>query len=212
MTEKRNKLLIEVGAYDGTDSLCFYEQMYKVYTFEPKTDLFLTLKEKTKELENYTVINKAVSLIDGEIDFNICKEGGASSILSFKPDEELINTWGSNRQDIHYSNCTYKVKSTRLDTFIEENQLTESVIDYLHIDAQGADLDVLKSMGVYINNVKEGVIESAYSNEKAIYVNQNNTLHTATKWLIEHGFIITNVKSNDGTNCECNIFFKKETK
>lgn len=208
MTSK--KLLIEVGAFDGTDSLIFYRNNYRVFTFEPKYDLFTVLYENTYELNDYTVINKAVSLIDGEIEFNICKEGGASSILPFKSDEELTKTWGG-RTDILYANETYKVQSTRLDTFIEEYNLTDTIIDYIHVDAQGADLDVLKSLGKYTKNVMEGVIESAFSSDKSIYVNQNNTLETATEWLRQNGFEITNVRSNDPTNCECNIFFKKKS-
>jgi hypothetical protein len=44
------KLLIEIGSYDGSDSLNFYNNGYKVYTFEPKKDLYENLKEKTKNL------------------------------------------------------------------------------------------------------------------------------------------------------------------
>lgn len=203
------KLMIEVGAFNGEDSIDFYKRNYRVFTFEPKEDLFLILSENTCYLDDYVVINKAVSLIDGEVDFNICKEGGASSILTFKSEEELTKEWG-DRSDIFYANETYKVKSTRLDTFIEENNLMDTPIDYIHIDAQGVDLDVLKSMGKYINNVLEGVIESAFTSEKTIYVEQNNTLETATKWLIENGFEITTIKVNDPTCCECNIYFKRK--
>jgi FkbM family methyltransferase len=203
------KLLFEIGACDGTDSLRYYHSGFKVYTFEPRLDFYMSLKEKTKHLNDFILTNKAVSNFDGETDFNICKLGGASSILPFKSEEELIKYWGPDRTDIHYSGITYKVKCTRLDTFIEENNLQNDIIDYIHIDAQGVDLEVLQGLGKYINNVQGGVIESAISPEKAIYINQTNTIDTASKWLTEHNFKIENIQGNDLCGCEYNIYFKR---
>jgi FkbM family methyltransferase len=204
------KLLIEVGAYDGSDSLVYHNQGYAVYTFEPKKDLFQNLADKTKHLENYTVIPKAVSLTNGTIQFNICKAGGASSILPFRPDHELIQTWSENRTDVQFSGESYDVETTRLDTFIEENGLENKTIDFIHIDAQGVDLDVLKSLGKYINNVQEGVVETVVDINKSIYVGQEeNTLANVETFLTSNGFEITGVHGNDCTNCEYNVYFKK---
>lgn len=200
------KLLIEVGGYDGLDSLRYHANGYNVYTFEPNHVNFKDLKKRTESLSNYTVINKAVCLTDGTTIFNICRSGGASSILPFKNDYELMKHWG--RDDVMYSGTSYTVPTIRLDTFIEEYNLQNETIDMLHIDAQGVDLDVLKSLGKYIKNVKEGVVECAISSEKAIYVNQSSLMMDVQKWLTEHDFQITNITSNDTSQCEYNIFFK----
>jgi FkbM family methyltransferase len=148
------KTLIEVGAYDGTDSLRYHANGYRVYTFEPKTDLYENLVKNTQHLSNYTVIKKAVSQTDGKTQFNICNRGGASSILPFRPNHELIQTWTANRTDIHFSGLSYEVETIRLDTFIEQTGLQDTIIDMIHIDAQGVDLECLKSLGKYISNVK----------------------------------------------------------
>jgi len=203
-------LLLEIGSYDGHDSLNYYNNGYKVFTFEPKKDLYEKLKDKTKELIDYTVINKAVCLINGKTNFNISKEGGASSILSFRSKDELNKTWSSNRTDIHYSGESYEVDTIRLDTFIEQNHLENTVIDFLHIDAQGVDLDVLKSLGKYICNVKKGVVETVMDIHKSIYINQSeNHFDNIKKFLDENGFKISHIQSNDITNCEYNVFFEK---
>lgn len=204
------KLFIEVGAYDGRDSLYWHKKGYKVFTFEPKKDLYDQLVEKTKNIDNYTVINKAVCSFDGETTFNICKRGGASSMLSFKSDEELIKHWTEERTDIQYSGESYTVQTTRLDTFIEEYNLQNETIDYIHIDAQGVDLDVLKSLGIYIKNLKAGVLETVKEPEKSIYIGQNNnTLSNVQEFLNNTGFRIKNVKNNDKTNCEFNVLFER---
>lgn len=47
------KTLIEVGAYDESDSLKYHNNGYIVYTFKPKKDLFNNLMNKTKHLTKY---------------------------------------------------------------------------------------------------------------------------------------------------------------
>ena len=204
------KTLIEVGAYDGSDSLKYHNNGYIVYTFEPKKDLFNNLMNKTKHLTNYTIIPKAVSLINGTTKLNICKAGGASSILSFRPDHELVETWSNNRTDIQYSGISYDVETIRLDTFIEEYGLQDTIIDFIHIDAQGVDLDCLKSLGKYITNVLAGVIETIKDKNKSIYIDQeDNTLDNVREFLSLNGFKIVRIDSNDDTNCEYNVYFEK---
>ena len=204
------KTLIEVGACDGCDSLIYHANGYAVYTFEPKTDLYENLANKTQHLINYTVINKAVSIIDGKTQFNICKAGGASSILPFRTDQELIETWGARRTDIQYSGISYDVETTRLDTFIEQNNLQYTIIDMIHIDAQGVDLECLRSLGKYINNVQSGVVETVIDVNKSIYVGQNdNTLENVKEFLDSHGLKISHIQSNDQTQCEYNVFFTR---
>jgi FkbM family methyltransferase len=209
LKENPKKLLIEVGSYDGADSLSFYKKGYEVYTFEPNKTLYEQLKNKTSGLSNYTVIPKAVCLSDGRTQFNISKSGGASSILHFRSDEELNKNWSSERWDLHYSGTSYTVETIRLDTFIEKNNLQDKVIDYLHVDAQGVDLDVLQSLGKYIENVKAGVVETVKEQEKSIYVNQVNTLDKVKEFLISNGFKINLVEHNDPTFCEYNVYFSK---
>ncbi len=202
------KTLIEVGAFDGKDSLAFHKRGYRVFTFEPKVDLYQNLVKKTKGLQNYKVSPKAVCLTNGKTTFNICQSGGASSILPFRSKQELIQTWSAKRTDVHYSGTSYEVETTRLDTFIEENGLQNDVIDYIHIDAQGVDLDCLKSLGEYIKNVKEGVLETVIDPKKSIYQNQDsNTFDNVKIFLESNGFTIKHVASNDKTNCEYNVFF-----
>ena len=210
MELQRTKTLIEVGTFDGTDSLSFYNKGYKVYTFEPEKKCFEYVKNKTRGYPDYTIFEKAVCLTDGIAQFNICKLGGASSILQFKSGTELRKHW-KGRKDIEFSGYSYPVQTIRLDTFIEQNDLQNTTIDYLHIDAQGVDLDVLQSLGKYIENVKEGVVETVNDKEKAIYVNQINTMDKVINFLTSNNFSISSIKNNDTTACEFNVHFLRKT-
>ena len=205
------KYLIEVGSFDGRDSLEFHKKGFTVYTFEPNKQLFLDLFEKTKNIENYNVFNKAVCLFNGKTTLNICKSGGASSLLKFKDNKTLEKHWGKNRTDIHYSGQSYEVETTRLDTFIEEQGLENTIIDFIHIDAQGIDLECLKSVGKYIKNIREGVLETVKNKEKSIYIDQDtNTLVNIEEFLIKNNFKVTNITNNDPTQCEYNVYFSRE--
>lgn len=142
--------------------------------------------------------------------FNVCKVGGASSILDFRSNEELEKTWTSNRTDIQYSGISYDVETTRLDTFIETEGLENTPIDYIHIDAQGVDLECLMSLGKYIKNVRAGVVETVFDKDRSIYKNQNiNTFDNIKAFIENNNFQIINVTNNDVTNCEYNIYFNK---
>jgi hypothetical protein len=121
----------------------------------------------------------------------------------------LEKHWTSQRKDIQYSGISYEVETTRLDTFIEEYGLQDRTIDYLYIDAQGVDLQVLQSLGKYIKNVKEGVLETVKDPQKSIYTNQLSTLATVENFLNENGFKITKVENNDPTNFEFNVYFSQ---
>lgn len=172
--------------------------------------MFQNLFDKTKHLTNYIVTPKAVSLTNGITKFNLCTYGGASSILPFRPDHELNQTWTENRTDIHFSGISYDVETTRLDTFIEENELQNTIIDFLHIDAQGVDLDCLKSLGKYIKNVIAGVVETVKDKNKSIYIGQeDNTLDNVSNFLSLNGFKITCVQNNDNTDCEYHVYFER---
>jgi hypothetical protein len=64
------------------------------------------------------------------------------------------------------------------------------------------------SLGEYIKNVKEGVLETIINKEKSIYENQNlNTLENIKLFFDNNNFSITKIIENDSTNCEYNVYF-----
>lgn len=198
------KTLIEVGAFDGSDSLRYHNEGYQVFTFEPKKDLYEDLVNRTGHLKNYTVIPKAVCFKNGKTTFNIGQSEGASSILPLKLDA------GHHHPDVDNSSNSYEVETTRLDTFIEENGLQDTIIDFLHIDVQGVDFQALKSAGIYISNVLAGVVETAINEDKSIYMPQpENRLSNIKLYLETNGFKITNIESNDISQWKCTIYFNR---
>jgi FkbM family methyltransferase len=198
-----NRIILDVGANNGESCYNFTKRGDIVYAFEPTPDL-LKKHLLSKQSEKYIVIPKAVSDFDGKAEFNISplRGGGCSSLYEFSDD--LETTW-KGRTDFVVSE-TISVEVTRIDTFIEENNISE--ISWMHCDTQGNDLKVLQSFGKYLNLLKAGVVEVCSKNP--LYKNASNSKESVLEFLNENGFTVKNISSNDPYNNELNVeFFKK---
>lgn len=202
------KIIFDVGAYDAGNglSLCINED-YILYAFEAHPERAKAIENIFNGNPNFYLINKAVSENNGVANFNFCKFGGASSLCNFKNENEL-KIWWKERTDLHYSGQTIEIETIRLDTFIEQNNIDR--IDYLHIDTQGSDLDVLKSLGKYIDIVEEGNCEVARTKDTAIYTNQTAILDDVLIWLEKNNFTIQSIKQNDPDYNEMMIYYKRK--
>ena len=198
------KIFFDVGANDGRDSIHIAnDPNWLVYGFEPTPYLINKIKGQIKNKPNYTLIEKAVSNFIGTSQFNIAgqRDWGCSSLLEFS---DKSRTEWPGRTDFKVTE-TIQVDVITLEKFIEENQI--STIDFLHIDTQGSDLNVLKGLGSYIDIVKAGVLEAA-NKPDILYFNQN-TKEDCVNFLQEKGFTIKNIRNNDPYSNEINIEFGK---
>lgn len=202
------RAVIEVGANIGTDTVRLLKQYdCTVISFEPVPYLFDELQKKFIREKRSILLPYAVGNENTIATFNITPvvqkqraRHGASSLFEFR--EELKDEW--NRPDFRVDEKV-EVQVCRLDKIIMEKQITE--IPYLHCDAQGNDLNVIRGLGDYVNIVNKGVIE--VTKDLPLYKNTNNTLVEAEKILPELGFRITEVKANDRMNSEVNVYFSR---
>jgi len=198
------RFLFDVGANNGSqwfNELSNDQENTYVYMFEPTPYLCNIIKQKYSNLRNWTLIEKAVSNYIGISTFNIAGQAdwGCSSLMEFR--EERKKTWPVDRHDLNFTD-SIKTEVITLETFLKSNpDITH--IDYLHVDAQGSDLNILKGLGDYISIVKQGVIETAY--HAPLYI--NSPTHTeCLQWLEERDFI-TEIRN---ANHECDILFVKK--
>ena len=203
-------IIIEVGANQGQDTEKFLENPENiVYSFEPIPELAFRLWEKHGQNKNFHLITAAIDVENGWKKFNISKGGdwGCSSLHDFAPD--LHKVW--SRPDFRYDTFLANAMCIRLDTFMDIFNITE--IGYIHIDAQGNDFNVLKSLGDKINVVCSGVVE--VSNKVELYDIKDNHVNVVKPWLEERGFK-TRVE-DDGVGKpmatingnEVNVFFER---
>lgn len=196
------KTVLEVGANKGTDTARWLRDRDNlVYAFEPTPELCTELWNKFSHDENFFLIPAAVDIENAWKIFNVAgqKDWGCSSLHEFSDD--LNVTW-PNRSDFKVTK-KINVMCTRLDTFIKNYNI--GTIDYLWIDAQGNDFNVLKSLGKYIKNVQSGKCEVSYTVE--LYKNTDNTINSVKPWLESNGFTVT--VTPDKTGKECDLHFKR---
>ena len=132
---------IDVGAHLGETTLHEAQGDSKllVYAFEPNLE---AAAKRIGFLQNFVVIPMAVWEADGYIGFHVNAYDMASSVLPMSP--VGLKKWrgGDELQRIDRKVC---VPAIRLDTFMKLMKITD--LDFLKIDAQGADLAVVKSLG-----------------------------------------------------------------
>ena len=203
-------IIVEVGANQGQDTEKFLTDPSNIlYAFEPIPALYKELQDKFGKYENFHLIAAAIDLENGFKRFNISEiaDWGVSSLYDFHPN--IQNTW--NNPVFQYTNYVANVMCIRLDTFMELYNIQK--IDYLHVDAQGNDFRVMRSLGKYIDKVESGVCEVAAKVE--LYDINDNTLEVVKPWLEHFGF---NVRVEDDgvgkpmatiTGNEVNLFFNR---
>jgi FkbM family methyltransferase len=160
---KRVSTVFVVGAYDGADSLPLAERYrhtnIRFVAIEPTPDLAEALRQKSAHLPNYTVVEAAVASEEGRRVLHVFADHqDLNSLNRFR--ESAASSLPLGRESAE-PDAGYVVSTKRLSTICDE--LDIKTIDVLHIDTQGSDLDVLRSLDESrLLSVRAGAIEVSY--------------------------------------------------
>src|SRR4029077_13812697 len=105
-------------------------------------------------LRNYVVLPVAVTTRDGSGELQLNSYEQSSSLLT--PDDDGVKSWVSEQEFKVIGSVT--VPTMRLDTFM--NGAGIDSVDFLKIDAQGLDLEVVKSAGERLKDVAKIQLEA----------------------------------------------------
>ena len=210
----------DVGADDGFHGIlfAFINPKIKVFAFEPirgsKKIILGNLKKTEKffgiKIHNYGLINSAVSDYNGFTTFYEAEYKVASSLL--KPKKKLDKFW-TKSEDLLIKTVTkglktkkkYKVKVITLENFCKKNSI--KIINYLHVDAQGNDIRVIKSLKNFRKCLIEGVVEVPKSEKLKIY-NKEHSFKFLKKKFNDWKFKITKIEEVQKNYPSLNIYFK----
>ncbi|MGH8611468.1 MAG: FkbM family methyltransferase [Gammaproteobacteria bacterium] len=131
------KVIFEVGAYNGRDTLRYAADFpgAQVYAFEPIPESFGYLSESVKGTPNITAVNSALYNNVGTAAMHLSTWIDASSL--HKP----LAT-GATFDKYAASDSQITVSTDTLDHFCREHGVSR--IDLLKIDAQGAEFSILQ--------------------------------------------------------------------
>jgi len=151
---------IDVGSAQpiyGNNTYFFEQKGWTIHCIEPNPKLLERLLPLRKNVHNFAVGNENKK----EIDFHICtlRDGNQEAISSLKIDERLVES--HNQYSPKFE--TIKVELKSLTTFLEEKNIDK--IDFVSIDTEGTELDVLKGFDLKKYAPKVLVIENNFDEE-----------------------------------------------
>ena len=144
---------IDVGAHEGETTINFAAARpdLVVYAFEPN----LSVASRTMgRLRNFVMLPFAVSTQDGTAEFKLSRFDASSSLLEMQRDVQAKWVGGGGQLDVV---DRFQVPTIRLDTFMDRVGIAH--VDFLKVDAQGADLDVIRSAGDRLADIERIKLE-----------------------------------------------------
>jgi FkbM family methyltransferase len=144
---KNNKIIaLDVGAQGGFNSDCFFPKKYNNFFEEI---LIEPIKSESEKLDKKKyVFNKGLwSKKEKKKLYILDKRLGSSSM--YEPNQESFDVHNIKNKD--YANYditrTLEIECDSLNNLLRENNIQD--LDYLKIDTQGAELEILKGIGEY---------------------------------------------------------------
>ena len=158
-----------IGECGPTDIISYFKDSILWYFYDADKDSLedisiKNLDEKTNK--KYKLINKCIGGKDGKAKFNILNNTSASSVLLPAKSAEnyvigiLKNkpiTWGEHTK----LKKTIDIDMHKLDTLIEQKEIGQ--VDFLSIDAQGLDYEIIEGMDKNISSVVGVLCEVEFS-------------------------------------------------
>ena len=143
---KNRKLIgLDVGAQGGFNSDKFFPERYNKY-FE--SILVDPLKNSLEGKESTHTINKGLWSSKGVRKLYILNKRPQSSSM-YEPDKKSLSIYGFKEKDFHLFDVS-KTETVECDTLSSSlKALNINTLDYLKIDTQGAELEILKGLGEY---------------------------------------------------------------
>ena len=143
---KNRKLIgLDVGAQGGFNSDKFFPERYNKY-FE--SILVDPLKNSLEGKESTHTINKGLWSSKGVRKLYILNKRPQSSSM-YEPDKKSLSIYGFEEKDFHLFDVS-KIETVECDTLSSSlKALNINTLDYLKIDTQGAELEILKGLENY---------------------------------------------------------------
>ena len=151
---KKNGFFVEIGAFDGvlgSNCIHFEKSMkWEGIAIEPSKKQF----EKLSKNRNCKVLNEAISSTEKDVEFIEVVEG-LTQMSRINDEDNSANMTIENDE-------RSKINKIKIKTSTFQNNIPNREIDYLSVDIEGSELEVLKSI-----NFKNYII-------KVISVENNN--------------------------------------
>ena len=167
---KKINIFFDIGAHEGESIEIFSKNftISKIYSFEPSPINFLKLKNKVnlflKNFKDIKVYVENVGLGDEKkrIYLKQLNESSSSTINQINKNSKYFKKKRFFLNKLHTKNF-YKnidIQIIRLDEYLNNNSI--EYINFMKVDTEGYELNVLKGLGTKIHNVQYIMFEHHY--------------------------------------------------
>jgi FkbM family methyltransferase len=190
----RKLVVLDVGCRWGfAQKFTAKKNLFEIYGFDPDADECMRLNEYYAD-ESITLIPEALAQVPGPRTLFLTEQPACSSL--FQPDHHLTDNYPALTCARQLS--TKEIQTTTLDLWASQNQV--SVIDYIKIDTQGSELEILKGGIAALQTVRCLEVEVEFN---PIYLEQALFSDVDT-FLRSQGFVLWKLTnhvhySRDGT-------------
>jgi len=170
--------LVYVGANTGDSLWHIFNQYDNVYAFEPDPEIFEVLNKKFGQFEWVTLVNAACGQEKGTAKFYVTPNRVSSSM-------SIVST--STHDEDHPQRKYRKIEVDVINLY--EYLIGEGVdyIDYYVSDAQGSDLNILKTITNFVNEKKINQLYiETHGNGLYLYDGLNNQFNEFKELLSEN--------------------------
>ena len=174
----RKRLVVDIGAADGltgsNSRKLIVDKDWNAILIEPFEPFFNYLKKLYSGNDNVTIFNNAIDIDEKE------------TLIYYKKNQEAVGLTSL----IKNSEYTQKIVTKNFNNLIEKKD-----IDFLSIDAEGKDYEILttinfNSYNIEIICVEKTVSDKEYNNKIINFLIKNNYSHVRTT---NHNFIFTKI-------------------
>jgi FkbM family methyltransferase len=172
------KGIIHVGMWDFIEYGCYTKLVgNKVVGIEANPHVYKDMAKPVADKWRFKCFNEFLSDKDNEVK-NFYLAGEGSSLYQGPPE------WNKN--------TTIKVQTKTLSTVIEENNIDMSEYDFLNIDAEGSELDILRGFEKYLDYINVIDLETSYDDRHRSGANHDDI----ASWLKDRNFEVKEMSSS----------------
>jgi len=184
LNEQEDGFFVDIGAFDGvrcSNSVVFEEgYSWSGICVEPNPETFQELVKWRPHTRNFNI---GMGNENGSLEFWKCGSlSGFEKYCSSEHKQRIINEVGG-KDDVQI--ILVPIRNTT--EFLQEQNVT--YIDYLSIDAEGGDLEIIKSIDFNQFDIKLISIEADHSFEEIKNILQQNGFKYVTKCCADNFFI-----------------------
>ncbi|WP_113661851.1 FkbM family methyltransferase [Pedobacter nanyangensis] len=169
------RLVIDIGAYEGTWAIDFKK-------YFPNTKILMLEAQEGKSI----YLNKVKEKSNQSIDFKIALLSDVIKEVEFNEYETASSVY---KEDNETNAKVVRLKTQRLDDLLTNTEFEKP--DFVKIDVQGAELDVLKGALNTLKSVEFVLIEVSFLN---IYKGAP-LAHEIVQFMAQQGFVIYDIAS-----------------